>query len=258
MTLTRQDLLDFILRENPSKFCFLIYDLLADPDNCEFFGKFDEKKNFCVFVFKYLNNYVFYGSDALLLLPQLTREKGEVAIVFDPSNQQPVEENFHQFRRGEDAGSGNFNTYVTMTCVKTDFLKYKENYSNSIKKIKRHDITSNIPPPVSGILDSNEIIAYGAVIDNQLVSIAPIPHLYLGEQIPRFGIIRGVWTDPHFRGKGLATHSMEKLCSVLFNEFYLEKIYLWVEKHNDPAQKVYKKIGFRCESSWRGSRCYFR
>jgi len=258
MTITRQDLLNFILRENSTKFCFLIYDLLADPDNCEFIGKLDEKKNSTVFVFKYQNNYVFYGSDALLLLPQLTREKREVAIVFDPSNQQPIEENFHHFRRGDYTGTGNFNTYLTMICPKTDFPKYQGNYSNSIKKIKRYDVTSNVPPTVSGILNSNEIIAYGAVIDDQLVSIAPIPHLYLGKQIPRFGIIRGLWTDPHFRGKGLATSLMKKLCSVLFNEFYLENIYLWVEKHNEPAQKVYKKIGFRYESSWRGSRCYFR
>ena len=56
-------------------------------------------------------------------------------------------------------------------------------------------------------------------------------------------LIRGVYTVPSLRGKGLAT----SVCSALVKELIGsgKMVLLWVTKTNLPARKVYEKIGFK-------------
>lgn len=49
------------------------------------------------------------------------------------------------------------------------------------------------------------------------------------------------------QGKGIAYKTMMKFMEYCFNEFELEKIYLYTDLENIRAQKLYEKIGFRKE-----------
>jgi hypothetical protein len=138
-------LLDFFLKTNSTKFCFPIYDLLVEPDNCEFSGILDSDGEGTSIVFKYQKHYVFYGLDALHFLQFVSKEEGQVAIVFEPSNQFTIKNHFQLFRRGDPTGSGDFNNYETMVCSKDSFRPiYNKKFIMS-KKVTRADITSNLP-----------------------------------------------------------------------------------------------------------------
>lgn len=56
-----------------------------------------------------------------------------------------------------------------------------------------------------------------------------------------------VFVNPELLGKGIGTKATKQLCQFGFSELKLEKIYLFVDKDNIAAQKVYEKIGFHLE-----------
>ena len=56
-----------------------------------------------------------------------------------------------------------------------------------------------------------------------------------------------IFVNPELLGKGIGTIATKQLCQYGFFELKLEKIYLFVDKENIAAQKVYEKIGFHLE-----------
>lgn len=55
--------------------------------------------------------------------------------------------------------------------------------------------------------------------------------------------ISGVYTAPELRGRGLATRGMYDLCEILFDKG-LPRIVLYFNRENEPARRVYEKVGF--------------
>ncbi|MFB6262384.1 MAG: GNAT family N-acetyltransferase, partial [Bradymonadaceae bacterium] len=55
--------------------------------------------------------------------------------------------------------------------------------------------------------------------------------------------ISGVYTAPDFRGRGVATRAMRDACDRLFQEG-VPRIVLYVDCDNEPARRVYEKVGF--------------
>lgn len=79
---------------------------------------------------------------------------------------------------------------------------------------------------------------YGAYENDLLASIAAC-----SEYIDDLAIIRGVYTIPSLRNRGLATSAASALVRELL-DLGLEVI-LWVARDNLPARRVYEKIGFQ-------------
>lgn len=60
----------------------------------------------------------------------------------------------------------------------------------------------------------------------------------------RLGVqISGVYTAPPLRGQGIATRGMYDICSELFDDG-VPRVVLYVNRDNDPAKRVYQKVGF--------------
>lgn len=60
-----------------------------------------------------------------------------------------------------------------------------------------------------------------------------------------------IFVNPELIGKGIGTKATKQLCQYGFTELGLEKIYLFTDRGNVAAQKVYEKIGFRLEGTLR-------
>jgi len=56
---------------------------------------------------------------------------------------------------------------------------------------------------------------------------------------------------PDFHGKGMGRDAMEVLIRYGFNELNLHRIQLTVFSYNEPAIKLYKKLGFKHEGTFR-------
>ncbi|NVM04927.1 MAG: GNAT family N-acetyltransferase [Candidatus Helarchaeota archaeon] len=254
MPYSKEKLLQFTLNNYPAKFCFVSYDLLKMPEKCHIVGESGIKS---IFIFKFLEYYVFYGSNCFNYFNDIPHEAGLVRVAFDQENLSNIQKHFQGFRITDISGEGQFNYFLNMFCNKSQLIRDLKILIEGVREITLEDWTNNAPIEIKTFLEQSTI-CYGLVQDGKLVSCAPSPELYLGENAPKFAIIRGVWTDPNFRRKGLATSSMKKLCLKLFDEVKVENIYLWVEERNPTAINIYKKLGFRVAGKWWGSQCYFR
>ena len=59
-----------------------------------------------------------------------------------------------------------------------------------------------------------------------------------------FGVqISGVFTDPEYRGRGIATRAMTDICDRLFDRGE-PRVVLYVNRNNRAARRVYSKVGF--------------
>ena len=58
-----------------------------------------------------------------------------------------------------------------------------------------------------------------------------------------------VWTDPAYRGRGLAAHLTAALATHL-RTVDISLIHLQVEHDNDPAVRLYRRLGFDVHSSY--------
>jgi N-acetylglutamate synthase len=58
-----------------------------------------------------------------------------------------------------------------------------------------------------------------------------------------------VWTDPAYRGRGLAAHLTARVAALLRDEG-ITLIHLQVEHDNDTAIRLYRRLGFDVHSSY--------
>jgi len=55
--------------------------------------------------------------------------------------------------------------------------------------------------------------------------------------------LQGVWTDPRYRRRGLATAAMAAVCAELLVDVPICSLY--VNAYNEPALRLYRRLGFR-------------
>ncbi len=66
----------------------------------------------------------------------------------------------------------------------------------------------------------------------------------------RYGVqLSGVYTTPRLRGCGIATRGIWDICSRLFEEGF-PRVVLYVNHDNEPARRVYEKVGFAYETDY--------
>ncbi len=57
----------------------------------------------------------------------------------------------------------------------------------------------------------------------------------------------GIMITPSQQGKGYATEATRLIVEYGFNQLNLNKLFLYVDKHNEKAAHIYKKVGFKIE-----------
>lgn len=65
---------------------------------------------------------------------------------------------------------------------------------------------------------------------------------------PRAVQIEGVWVRPELRGRGLARRALSELCRRLLTE--ADRVTLYVNDGNEPALRLYARLGFRVHCPW--------
>lgn len=62
--------------------------------------------------------------------------------------------------------------------------------------------------------------------------------------------IQGVWTVPDMRGQGIASAALASVIRQLRSDPQIHYVSLYVNHYNQPALRVYEKLGFRHVSDW--------
>lgn len=87
---------------------------------------------------------------------------------------------------------------------------------------------------------------YDAVIDynGEPIGLIGLLDIDLKNKKAEYYIIIG---EAKYRGKGIAEKATDELLNYAFNELTLKKIYLYTEKENFSAQRLFERVGFKKE-----------
>ncbi len=164
----------------------------------------------------------------------------EPGLVVQPDHLRAVKKVFEPVERMDPLSKGEITTFFVM---KMDSATFMPAIKHVVKKLGAEDLDEvfkNLGQDLRSMVQNavNKGFAYGGYADGQLASCATV-----SEHIDDVALIRGVFTAPHMRNRGLST----SVCSALVEEsFRLGKTpVLWVSKDNHAALRVYKKLGFK-------------
>ncbi|MHA1227109.1 MAG: GNAT family N-acetyltransferase [Candidatus Hodarchaeales archaeon] len=244
-----------IYKDNPSKFCFLMHDVLSEPDECEIKGL---NFNPLTFAFRYKHIYILEGRDSLKNLIELQRPQKEVNIIYNPALQKEIRKYFTNLSISDPSGIGDTNTFLTMHMTQNSFNPLNvETETRPIQFKGNDEISSNVPTANKALLQSPDTISFIIKVDGEVVSLALSPNIYLGNGVKSFAILRGIWTDKRYRKKGFASSCISSLCNELFVRYNIQDIFIWVEENNSSAQKIYSQLGFFTKGRWLANKAYF-
>jgi len=162
----------------------------------------------------------------------------EPVMVIQPYHLTVVKEFFEPVEPADASSKGKITKYLVM---KTDSSTFKPMVRHRVKRLGVEDLNEvleNLGEEwEKRVKDAiHRGIAFGAYERGLLASVATVP-----EVIEDIAFIRGVYTAPSLRGRGLATSA----CSALVKEIIKlgKEAVLWVAEDNLPAKWVYEKIG---------------
>jgi GNAT superfamily N-acetyltransferase len=164
----------------------------------------------------------------------------EPVMVIEPHHLAVIEKSFKPVEPTDASSKGKITTYLVM---KTNAETFQPSIKHRFKKLEAEDLDEVSERIGEGWAKRVEDairrgMAFGAYERDSLASLATVPEI-----IEDIAFVRGVYTVPSLRSKGLATSATSALIEELIS---LDKeAILWVAKANTPARKVYEKIGFR-------------
>ncbi|MHA1974007.1 MAG: GNAT family N-acetyltransferase [Candidatus Hodarchaeales archaeon] len=238
---------------NPSKYCFLMHDVLTEPDNCEIKGL---NFNPLTFAFRYKHIYIFEGS--LRYLKSLQRPQKEVNIIYTPLLRKKMSKYFTNMSISDTTGKGDTNSFLTMQMTHSNFNAVESTSKTSpIRFNGDKEIYSNVPTANRLLLQNGDSISYVIKQNDEIVSLAIAPNIYTGNKVDSFAILRGIWTDPNYRKKGFASRCISSLCEELLQKYFIQDIFIWVEENNPVAQKIYSRLGFASKGRWLANKASF-
>lgn len=138
-------------------------------------------------------------------------------------------------------------------CEKVSIRKFsKQDISNKINWINNSDnnkyLHYELPLQFDKTVEwydriKNLDTRYDAVIEFDKVPVGLIGLLNIDKKNKKaeYYICMG---DGNFKGKGIATIASEQLLNYAFNTLNLNKVYLYTEKDNIAAQRLFEKLGF--------------
>ncbi|MCK4848457.1 MAG: GNAT family N-acetyltransferase [Candidatus Heimdallarchaeota archaeon] len=220
-----------------SQTCYMQWYLLKKPHLISI----NSQENPFSYIFHYENKYFLSGVDVWKLRDRIRWFKTNNILFFTNESLWPeIQERFTNFRSLETNSHINiFNSYSTYKMTVETFNPKWENLS-SIIKFPNNKLAV---PKRYRHLDIHGGVAYGYLKDDEIVSFAAAPHIHQSEHLS-FAIIRGIETKLLERKQGYSNITLTKLCQELLSNLLIKELFLWVEDSNEPAIKLYEKLGF--------------
>ena len=163
----------------------------------------------------------------------------EVVFVIELDHLAVVKKVFKPVEPTDPLSQGKITTYIVM---KLNIKTFNPVIKRHVKKLEIEDLDDVLKrlgeewnKRVKNAIHRG--LAYGAYEKGLLASIATVPEI-----IDNIALVRGVYTLPSLRNRGLAT----SVCSALSKELLAlgKEVILWAAKNNLPARKVYEKNRF--------------
>ncbi|MHA1983242.1 MAG: GNAT family N-acetyltransferase [Candidatus Hodarchaeales archaeon] len=251
MTLKNEDrtlILQLAVKQNLlPQFSFHLYLVIKKPTEVTMVSKEG------TLLFQYENHLTTYGhlgTVQLLLAKHPSFEIGDRYEIYFPSHHLPaIQSRFEDFELIDEAGSGTFNNLICLSLDKSQFLPRRQ--AKNGKRLKSDSLAEFDPDLASKAEDG---IVYGIIENGDLVSIAPVPYIIERPQLT-YAIIQDIWTREDLRGQGYATGSVRSVLNFLFTRKAIKNVFCWVEERNEPAMKLFQRIGFQKASiqDWVGT-----
>jgi len=220
-----------------SQTCYMQWYLLKKPN----LVTIKLQENPFNYIFHYENKYFLSGVDIWNLKGRIRWFKTNNVLFFTNKSLWPeIQERFTNIRSLEtNDKTDTFNSYSTYKLmVKTFNPKWSD--LSSIIKFPNNKIAV---PKRYRHLDIHGGLAYGYLKNNEIVSFAASPHIHQSNDLS-FAIIRGIETKLLERKHGYSNTTLTKLCQELLSNLLIKELFLWVENSNQPAIKLYQKMGF--------------
>ncbi len=231
------------IRENKLLHIFTLFDLKNARDKTEIWIATCNKRRGYLIQF---DKKIIHTHGDSECLPQLLKkiDAQEAKFAIEPQHLTQVEELYVPTKASDAASLGNITTYLVMNIRTQDFKPSTTHQVTKVTAKDLDDIFRDLGEEYGEKVQQaqNSGIAFGVRLEKRWISVAIVPEI-----IEEIGFIRGVYTDPAFRGKGFSTSTMSTLVKELFRLHV--KPALWVAEDNAPAVRVYKKIGFKPSKS---------
>jgi len=234
--------LDFLDRDRILHI-FTIFDLRYQRDKTRVWMAF-ENNEIISYLMEFDKRIVHTHGDAVSVAKLLDFiNLDEAMFVIEPIHLQAVEKCFEIVERTDYSSSFPKAKIMTYLVMKVDAETFKPWVKHPVGRLGTEDL-DNVLKSMGDELSrqvNNAIqrgFAFGIYENESLVSIATTSNI-----VDDLALIRGVYTIPSSRGKGLATSTCSALVEELIDRG--KKAILWVSKDNLPAIRVYEKIGFK-------------
>jgi len=219
---------------------FTIYDLRYMRDKTEVWAAF-ENEEICGYLFEFDKRIVHTHGTAKSVTKLLDRiDLDEPVFVIEPRHLAVVKQFFKPIEPTDPSSRGDITTYLV---VKANAKTFKPSIRHRVKRLGTEDLNEVLErigeewkEQVKNAIRRG--MAFGAYEKDSLASTATAPEI-----IDNIALIRGVYTVPSLRGRGLATSASSALVEELIS--LGKEAVLWVAKANVPARRVYEKIGFK-------------
>lgn len=197
------------------------------------------------FIFRYENKYHISISESLNLRPLMNHLpwfSTNIVLIFEHSNLWPVLQDFFVNFRSLETNEliDGFNIYNTFVLTRKAFTSPDQD-NPKIIQLPDHSLPKRYRHLRGGV-------NFGMLKDDKVVSFAAARHILhqtiYGKNYS-FALLRGVETNALERRQGYADMTVKTLCNELFFRHNILRIYIWVERANVGAAKMYQKIGFQ-------------
>lgn len=228
------------LNEDRVRHIFAIYDLKNAREKTKFWVSF-QNDEITGFLFEYDEKIIHTHGTPESVCRLLDFAKiNEPVFIIELPHLPVVSKVFEPVQALDPFSKGKTTIFLVM---KTDIAAFKPVYQHPARKLSFKDL-KEIKKSLGEEYEKRAEkamhtgFAFGAFYESQLGSFAAAPEL-----LDDLALIRGVYTVPSLRNKGLAT----SVCSALVEEIIRigKQPMLWVAESNLPARRTYRKLGFK-------------
>lgn len=202
-----------------------------------------EDGRICGYIFEFDKRTVHTHGKAKSMISLLDCTRlDEYIFVIEPHHLEVVKKLFEPIEALSSSTEGVLTRYLVLKVSPETFQAIVKHPVKKLGDVNLDEVLERVGEEYrEGVINAiSGGVAYGAYYDGSLGSVATVPEI---EILNDLALIRGLYTVPSYRGKGLATSA----CSALVEELLSlsKEAMLWVAMHNIPARKVYRKIGFK-------------
>ena len=167
-------------------------------------------------------------------------ELDEPVLIIEPHHLPVVEEVFRPIEPTDRSSKGKITRFQVL---RTDAETFQPMIRHHVRRLGAEDldeVSESLGEELAKTVEKaiHGGVAFGAYDSGSLASLATVPQIIEG-----IALIRGVYTFPSLRNRGLATSASSALVAELIR--LRKEPVLWVARDNLPARRIYEKTGFR-------------